>query len=297
MKKILFIFCAICSLIATANAQEATINSIKCSKNGSMLNIDVDLNVNNAKYKDVTVIAYFYDKNKNKLRDQNNRYKTSDNQVCLSENISPRYENSHYENLTLSMPLSELDIRSNGSYEMFFKIRVYTDDTFIDTNTYFHSFFYYVNNSDCRMCGGSGNCPYCGGSGVTSYNYSTGRLNQCGMCLSHKGKCVCKDGVSGHSSIRDTYKIRESNSSNGSGGYVAPQNTYTPNSNNSSGSTTARTCSVCNGKGRISGPVNYAPNYGGNDTKVYCSECNSTTFKHTHSYKTCSACRGTGVIK
>ncbi len=81
-------------------------------------------------------------------------------------------------------------------------------------------------------------------------------------------------------------------------GYSMPQNTYTPNSNSSSGSSTARTCTTCSGKGRYeNGPAIYASDYGGGSQKVWCADCQRTTFKHTHRWTTCTTCRGTGVIK
>lgn len=63
-------------------------------------------------------IAYFYYKNGNALKDNNNLYKTADGYVSIEQEFKPNYDNTTYEDFVLFIPYSELHLSSTGKTEL-----------------------------------------------------------------------------------------------------------------------------------------------------------------------------------
>ena len=72
------------------------------------------------------VIAYFYwdDTNGNPLKDRDNRYHTTDGNVCVGEGFTPSYDNSTYNDFKLFMPLDQFDITTSGKHSIKFFVAI-----------------------------------------------------------------------------------------------------------------------------------------------------------------------------
>lgn len=68
------------------------------------------------------------------------------------------------------------------------------------------------------------------------------------------------------------------------------------NSGSSSNRSSGRTCPSCNGTGKGTDQITYAPDYTGNQVSVYCSTCGRTSSRHTHHTPNCPVCHGTGRV-
>ncbi len=117
-------------------------------------------------------------------------------------------------------------------------------------------------------------CPNCGG---------TGRCSTChGNRFVELEKTVKYLDLSNNVTLADNGNVSFEMDAQGS------ENTYTCPEKS-----TARTCSVCKGTGRIDGTV---PGFGLGDPK-WCDECNKeVSYDHCHGCKLCPACGGRRVI-
>lgn len=106
----------------------AQINSITVSQNQDIngksgIIIHVSFNVHNMNGKNGRVSAYFYDNDGNALIDINDSYcTTTGNKVSTGKNITPKYDNTRYDDLQLKIPYSEL--HQSGTYSRTIKISV-----------------------------------------------------------------------------------------------------------------------------------------------------------------------------
>lgn len=89
------------------------------------MTIKMKLHVNGAKGRPCSVIAYFYKSNGDMLKDFNNRYTTVDGQVGSSTNIRPSYDRSTWEEISISIPYSELHFSDTGEIPIKFKMIVW----------------------------------------------------------------------------------------------------------------------------------------------------------------------------
>ncbi len=88
------------------------------------MTIKMKLHVNGAKGRPCSVIAYFYKSNGDMLKDFNNRYTTVDGQVGSSTDIRPSYDRSTWEEISISIPYSELHFSDTGEIPIKFKMIV-----------------------------------------------------------------------------------------------------------------------------------------------------------------------------
>lgn len=86
------------------------------------MSIHVDFNALNQRDRAGLATAAFYDENGAALPDRNGRY-ASGGQVAVSQDFTPRYDNSRYTDFVLFMPYAEMDL-SAGSYTLSFIVTV-----------------------------------------------------------------------------------------------------------------------------------------------------------------------------
>lgn len=58
----------------------------------------------------INCVAYFYDKDKNPLKDTNNKFCSEDGNISTSKKFSPKYQTSYYEDFSFFMPYGELHL-------------------------------------------------------------------------------------------------------------------------------------------------------------------------------------------
>lgn len=95
-------------------------------ENEKGMNIHNDILIYNSMNKKSKLIAWFYDGQKQKLRDYNNSYCTTDGQVCAVEYFTPSYNESHYKDLAIYIPYSEFHINTRGVHNIKFRIGLFS---------------------------------------------------------------------------------------------------------------------------------------------------------------------------
>ena len=87
------------------------------------------LNVTGMKGKECRAVAYFCDAYSNKLYDskhQNNDiYVASDDQICSRVDLKPQYDETQYQDLTISIPYSQLQLKGGDRTTLKFNINVW----------------------------------------------------------------------------------------------------------------------------------------------------------------------------
>ena len=78
--------------------------------------------------KNLNVNAYFYDLNKNKLKDKNNRYCTQDKQVAISEKFKPGNVEAR-KDIHLFIPYSELHCQKGKNNSLLFTVGIFDNQT------------------------------------------------------------------------------------------------------------------------------------------------------------------------
>ena len=87
------------------------------------MRIHVKFNINGMLNKTGRAIAYFYYNNGNPLKDTNNRFYSVDGNVSVGENFTPSYERSTFNDLTIFMPYSELELSQSAQCYFFVEIK------------------------------------------------------------------------------------------------------------------------------------------------------------------------------
>lgn len=191
------------------------------------MKIHVDFNVKNMKGKQGKVIVYFEYPKGTGLKDTNGKYCTKGGDVCVSEEFTPSYDNSHYSDFDIFMPIDEihmkkgkltyycdirvLDLSSgkflNGDTYLSFTGEVDTEPTKVEPRTWRDElpeggYREYVQHEDgslttkqvqvCFACRGSKICQGCGGFGGRYSQAYGGMYYPCTMCM-QSGRCsACK---------------------------------------------------------------------------------------------------------
>lgn len=111
--------------------------------NQSGIQIRLHFSIKNRKGIQCRICAYFFDAERNPLKDVNQRFKTMNGKVSIGSVFTPGYEETFYNNYILFMPYSELD-RTDGDHELSFDVRIYDEVTkkFLATSS--SAFFRYL---------------------------------------------------------------------------------------------------------------------------------------------------------
>lgn len=114
-------------------------NVIKNGENGMV--IHADINVSGVKGNKIKAIAYFYDSNKNKLEGNTSGYLTSNNQVCASDVSTSTYEDSHWKDFDIFIPLRAIPLKPGShTYYILLDIRDVTQGIWLTDNRNYVSF-------------------------------------------------------------------------------------------------------------------------------------------------------------
>lgn len=81
--------------------------------------------VRNKKDVPIEASAYFYLDNGEKLKDYNGSYKTGDGQVSVGTNLKPTYESTIWHDLRLRIPISELHLSEEVTYNLKVKLIIW----------------------------------------------------------------------------------------------------------------------------------------------------------------------------
>lgn len=264
-----------------ASAQTAKISKVWLEhgvyKNGVKgMNIHVKFTTDGLKNGKGCCLAYFEHPKGTGLKDKNNSYCTSGGKVCCSEDFSPSYTNSSYNDFKMFMPNDEIHMPP-GENTIYISVRLYNRNTGKFLTPGYYVSFTGTNPSSpasgggeaeytvrtCTICNGSGTtiCCYCNGVGgwyrnsySSVYPYPVTQIyTPCPMCnATGKQRCgYCSgQGVLKQPKPRP-YSGGSSGGSYSGGGYYVPTPGYsgTPGSSGHSGSS-AVTCSGCGGSGR-----------------------------------------------
>ncbi len=308
MKKFLFFLLCISSVTNILGSDAVTFT--KCSwteESGNMI-LHLDLDVFGYKDKNLSANAYFYNSDGTKLSDTNGRYNTNEGQVAAHVDIKPKYDGSHWDDLQIVIPVSELHPRP-GKNDYYIDFYVHDGHGFIgsiskacsysltgshhsDNNSSSDYNSSSSNNTTCSVCNGSGTmkCIICNGTGndpnpkpiVNHYTHQiTWQYIKCIMC-----------GGNGIKTCAACY---------GTGLFVPPAGgsyNSAPDFNSGSGSSSSvyTTCSRCGGSGTCrgcgggKGSWEYIDHYTGDGKKGYipCGECRGSG--------KCPICYGRGKL-
>ena len=287
---------------------DVTQNGVKGMK------IHVDFNVEDMKGKQGEVIVYFEYPKGTGLKDTNGSYCTEGGHVCVSEKFTPRYDNSHYSDFGIFMPLNEIHMKK-GKLTYYCDIRFYdlSSRQFLNDNTYL-SFVgtsqgeNISNNNnansngsgytgrrwredagwgmfyDCRELNGGavsktlyGRCIACRGSALCGSCYGNGI---CNICNGNGG--IITSGYGNYLACTACYQTGKCNLCKGTGKCVCSNYEfpgYTPGSN-----------ALYSADGTIISTTSYRS--GGGSTSRSSSSSSSSSGS---SRSSCSRCGGTGV--
>ena len=106
------------------------------------MRIHVKFTVHNFKGGQGNVVAYFYEKNGDPLKDTNQSYNTTSGDVSVGGSFQPGYVNSVYKDYTLFMPYQELHL--SGKHNLKFHIQVHTGNAASKLSDWVY--FNYSNN-------------------------------------------------------------------------------------------------------------------------------------------------------
>ena len=307
-------------------AQSVVINKkwLECdvTQNGVKgMKIHVDFNIKNMKGKQGKVIVYFQYPKGTGLKDTNGSYCTKGGEVCVSEKFTPRYDNSHYSDFDIFMPIDEIHMKK-GKLTYYCDIRVInlSSGKFINDHTYL-SFTgtsqgesvsnQYANNSnrnsssgkrwregarlgmfyDCQeMKGGMisktlyGPCSACKGSAVCSGCYGT---LKCSVCQGQGG--IITAGYGNYLPCTVCNQSGQCRICGGTGKCVCAKSEipgYTPRSNTLYGADGSIISfnSFKSGGGSSSGSSSSSGSRSSSSSRSSCSRCGGTGVDPTPGY-------------
>lgn len=309
MKRLIFLLFCILSVPNIFGEVSAKFSNCSWTEESGNMILHFDLDVNGCKDQPLKVIAYFYNSDDTKLADKNGSYKTTDGQVAAHRDIKPRYDSRHWDDLTITIPVSELHPRpGENSYYINFEVHKGTNSIGSiskacsyklkggSSNSHSSGSTYSSSNSGdiCTGCSGSGKmtCTVCSGTGtnpiprpiVNYYTYQTTYVyDKCMMC----GGC----GIRACWMCNGTGKIPENYGAGAGGYYYYPGfdddfgSGSSSHGNSNRNSSSKANCPYCNGTGitmsqssggNLSSHVAYYNSEG--STCPYCGRSN----KHYH---------------
>ena len=113
-----------------ANIQKVWVDHNQFEDSVKGMRIHVKFDVDHFKDSKGRVIAYFYKKNGDALKDFNEKYDTIDGYVCVWKNFTPLYDNTLFSDFKLFMPYREFHRPQNlgsGKHDLKFRVRIFDD--------------------------------------------------------------------------------------------------------------------------------------------------------------------------
>ncbi len=113
----------------TTVAHTATVENLQVLQdqkvNGEYgISFNMNTNIKGARGRECDVIIFFYNKDGKPLKDFNGKYCTKDGSVCAWKDITPSYNNSSWEDMSIFIPYSELHIVGSGTSDIMYKLQV-----------------------------------------------------------------------------------------------------------------------------------------------------------------------------
>lgn len=320
-------FCFILILISLcftdklyAQTSSAKVNRVYIDHTGmngnGEITIHVDCNIENMLGQEAKVCVFFYQGDTPYKLSSGSRYYseycTPSGHVTVQRSVTPRYRNSHFEDIKLSvgsfvLAMAKNDGKYNDAAPQLYrvKVRIYDEQrsTFISPE-FSHSFFVSrrveacpgglmcglclgtgklggsIYGGTCETCKGTGRCPMCKGTGMVYYTYTGSN----------------KADVEGYYTQALYKRVQAA-------GVPVPQNNYQSGASSGYGTgvstpsgSSRRVCPGCNGTGKGRRETVYGTDYTGGRTTYHCSECNLTT-PHSHRTPMCRVCYGKGYVE
>ena len=132
---------------AKANIQKIWVDHNQFEGGVKGIRIHVKFHVDHFKGSKGRVVAYFYKKNGDALKDFNEKYDTIDGYVCVWKNFTPLYDNTLFSDFKLFMPYREFHRPQNlgsGKHDLKFRVRIFDDNIPLsDRSDWFH---FWINN-------------------------------------------------------------------------------------------------------------------------------------------------------
>jgi hypothetical protein len=109
---------------AKANLESMTVehNFVQGGEKGMLIHLK--FTIDNVKGRDCKASAYFYYATGEKLEDTNGKFNTTDGQVAVSTDFKPGFDSTRYEDLTIFMPVKELDL-PEGAFDLKLRVEIY----------------------------------------------------------------------------------------------------------------------------------------------------------------------------
>lgn len=145
----------------SANISNVTVEHNQILDHSEGMSIKMKLNVNGLKGKNISVIVYFYDEKGIALKDNNQRYYTTDGNVCSSKSLISDYEECVWNSLSIFIPYSELHLSEIGTQTIKYFINVRNNDVspsekiyetdFMSTSFYYNPNYLIVDSSSTNV--------------------------------------------------------------------------------------------------------------------------------------------------
>lgn len=317
MKKLL-ILCIYALVTIGVCAQSVVINNKwlehDVTKNGVKgMKIHVDFNAKNMKSKKGKVIVYFEYPKGTGIKDLNGKYRTKNGEVCVSEEFTPRYDNSHYNDFDLFIPSDEIHMKK-GKFTYYCDVRILdlSSGKFLNGETYLsftgtshgdNASNLYANNSsrnnksgrrwredagygmfyDCQEINGGmvsktlyGRCTACRGTASCGGCYGTA---VCSICQGRGG--IITAGYGNYIPCAACYQTGRCQICKGTGKCVCSNSDfpgYSPGSNTLYGADgrIISTNSFSSGGGSSSGSSSSSRSRSSSSSRGSCSKCGGT---------------------
>ena len=280
MKRLVILLFCIISVASIRGENAAVFNKCSWKTEGNDMVLILDLDVNGYKDKQLSVCAYIYNADGTRLKDTNGYYRAKDGQVAASTKIKPKYDNTNFSNLSITIPVSELHPRpgENGYYinfEVFhgnesigYKSKALTYKLTGDASVNYSSGGSYASNGSGSANSSNDICTGCSGSGKMT----------CSVCSGTGTNPIPRPIVN----------------------YYTYQTTYVYDKCMMCGGSGIRACWICNGTGKM--PKNYGAGAGGYYYNPgFDNDFGSGSSSHGNSNRSssskanCPYCNGTGV--
>lgn len=269
MKRLFFLSLYLLSALNIFGEDAVEFYSCSWTESSGNMILHLNIDINGYKNKKLSVNAYFYNSDGTKLSDTNGRYNTPNGQVATHVDIKPRYDGSHWDDLQITIPVSELHPRP-GKNDYYVDIQVHDGHSSIGSKEKACSYSLTGSSSSSSYASGNSGdiCTGCSGSGKMT----------CSVCSGTGTNPIPRPIVN----------------------YYTYQTTYVYDKCMMCGGSGIRACWICNGTGKM--PKNYGAGAGGYYYNPgFDNDFGSGSSSHGNSNRSssskanCPYCNGTGV--
>lgn len=108
------------------------------------MRVHVKFDISGAKDHSCQVALYFYDENENALTDYDDTYDTVGGKVATHVTVTPKYDNTTYNDIAIFMPYNQLHLNTYGAKKKFkYRVQIHdnTVNSMLDTTDYYEFLF------------------------------------------------------------------------------------------------------------------------------------------------------------